>query len=147
MSTLACQNCGSRDIEQQDASGATVCMKCGVVLEEDAIVSAVEFVENAGGASSMVGQWVSGTSSKAYTGGNRGGYGFSRDSRETTLANGRRKIQEVASRLRLRGTLSMRPIDCLQLLWKRTLCKDDERFMWLQPACTLPVVRNRHNIC
>lgn len=103
MSTLACQNCGSRDIEQQDASGATVCMKCGVVLEEDAIVSAVEFVENAGGASSMVGQWVSGTSSKAYTGGNRGGYGFSRDSRETTLANGRRKIQEVASRLRLRG--------------------------------------------
>jgi len=29
------------------------------------------------------------------------GYGFSRDSRETTLANGRRRIQDVASRLRL----------------------------------------------
>lgn len=53
----------------------------------------------------MVGQFVSATSSKAYTGGGgRGGYhGFSRDSRETTLANGRRKIQEVASRLRLGG--------------------------------------------
>mgnify|MGYP006135824345 CR=1 FL=1 len=52
-----------------------------------------------------VGQFVSATSSKAYTGGGgRGGYhGFSRDSRETTLANGRRKIQEVASRLRLGG--------------------------------------------
>ena len=55
----------------------------------------------------MVGQFVSATSSKAYTGGppqagGRGGrYGFSRDSRETTLANGRRRIQEVASRLRL----------------------------------------------
>jgi Transcription factor TFIIB repeat/Brf1-like TBP-binding domain len=47
---------------------------------------------------------VSATSSKAYTGSRAGGgYGFSRDSRETTLANGRRRIQEVASRLRLGG--------------------------------------------
>ncbi len=49
---------------------------------------------------------MSATSRKAYTGGGgRGGgnYGFSRDSRETTLANGRRRIQEVASRLRLGG--------------------------------------------
>lgn len=55
-----------------------------------------------------VGQFVSATSRKAYTGGGAGragggGYGFSRDSRETTLANGRRRIQEVASRLRLGG--------------------------------------------
>jgi transcription factor IIIB subunit 2 len=48
---------------------------------------------------------VSATSSKAYTGsggaGRGGRYGFSRASRETTLANGRRRIQDVASRLRL----------------------------------------------
>ncbi len=107
-SALLCPNCGSREIEQHDASGASVCTECGVVVEENAIVSSVEFVEGAGGASSMVGQFVSATSSKAYTGGPggpggaRGGrYGFSRDSRETTLANGRRRIQEVASRLRL----------------------------------------------
>lgn len=102
-----CPNCGSTHIEQHDASGASVCTECGVVLEENAIVSAVEFVEGAGGASSMVGQFVSATSSKAYTStqgvGGRGGYGFSRDSRETTLANGRRRITEVASRLRLAG--------------------------------------------
>jgi transcription initiation factor TFIIIB Brf1 subunit/transcription initiation factor TFIIB len=102
-----CPNCGSTHIEQHDASGASVCTECGVVLEENAIVSAVEFVEGAGGASSMVGQFVSATSSKAYTSsqgvGGRGGYGFSRDSRETTLANGRRRITEVASRLRLGG--------------------------------------------
>jgi transcription factor IIIB subunit 2 len=77
-----------------------------VVVEENAIVSSIEFVEGAGGASSMVGQFVSATSSKAYTGGGgaggRGGrYGFSRASRESTLANGRRRIQDVASRLRL----------------------------------------------
>ena len=111
VSRLMCPNCGGRDIEQHDASGASVCTECGVVVEENAIVSAVEFVENSGGSSSMVGQFVSATSSKAYTGGNgatggggnmRGGrYGFSKDSRETTLANGRRRIQDVASRLRL----------------------------------------------
>jgi transcription factor IIIB 90 kDa subunit len=49
----------------------------------------------------MVGQFVSATSSKAYTGGRGGRYGLSRDSRETTLANGRRRIQDVASRLRV----------------------------------------------
>lgn len=45
-----------------------------------------------------VGQFVSATSRKAYTGGGGragGNYGFSRDSRETTLANGRKRIQEV----------------------------------------------------
>jgi transcription initiation factor TFIIIB Brf1 subunit/transcription initiation factor TFIIB len=105
MSGRACPNCGSTHIEQHGASGASVCTECGVVLEENAIVSSVEFAEGAGGASSMVGQFVSATSSKAYTGAPGGGgrYGFSRDSRETTLANGRRRIQEVASRLRLGG--------------------------------------------
>ena len=107
---IICPNCGSSGIEQHDQSGASVCIECGVVVEENAIVSSVEFVEGAGGASSMVGQFVSATSSKAFTGGPggpggaglRGGrYGFSRDSRETTLANGRRRIQDVASRLRL----------------------------------------------
>mmetsp|Transcript_40077 Transcript_40077/g.96767 ORF Transcript_40077/g.96767 Transcript_40077/m.96767 type:complete len:644 (-) Transcript_40077:268-2199(-) len=99
-----CPGCGSEQIEAHEASGAMVCTDCGCILEENAIVSAVEFVEGQGGASSMVGQFVSATSSKAYTGSRAsGGYGFSRDSRETTLANGRRRIQEVASRLRLSG--------------------------------------------
>tara|TARA_B110001450_G_C17327697_1_gene362113 strand:- start:268 stop:435 length:168 start_codon:yes stop_codon:yes gene_type:complete len=47
-----CPNCGSTHIEMQGASGASVCIECGVVLEENAIVSSVEFVEQ-GGASSM----------------------------------------------------------------------------------------------
>lgn len=104
---LICPNCGSTDIEQHEASGASICTDCAVVVEENAIVSSVEFVEGAGGAASAVGQFVSATSSKAYGSARRGGgrYGFSRDSRETTLANGRRRIQEVASRLRLRGHL------------------------------------------
>jgi len=102
-SRLRCPNCGSSDIEQHEASGASICTECGVVVEENAIVSSVEFVEGAGGSSSMVGQFVSASSTKAYGsgGGRNGRYGFSRDSRETTLANGRRRIQDVACRMRL----------------------------------------------
>ena len=48
-----CPNCGSTNIELQGASGASVCTECGVILEENAIVSNVEFVEGQGGASSM----------------------------------------------------------------------------------------------
>lgn len=99
---LSCPNCGGKAIEQHEASGASICIECGIVVEENAIVSAVEFVEGAGGSSNMVGQFVSASSSKAYTGAAVGRrYAFSKDSRETTLANGRRRIQEVASRLRL----------------------------------------------
>ena len=98
-----CPSCQSTHIELHEASGASICTDCGCVVEENAIVSSVEFVEGAGGSSSMVGQFVSATSSKAYSASVRGGgrYGFSKDSRETTLNNGRRKIQELASKLRL----------------------------------------------
>ena len=48
-----CPNCGSTNIESHDASGNSVCIECGVVTEENAIVSNVEFVEGQGGASSM----------------------------------------------------------------------------------------------
>jgi transcription initiation factor TFIIIB Brf1 subunit/transcription initiation factor TFIIB len=123
---LFCPNCGSHHVETSDGSatgataaagatttttatpsaGTAICMDCGVVVDEQVMVSAVEFMDAAGGGggSSMVGQFVSGSSSKAYTGLRGGRYGFSRDSRETTLANGRRRIQEVASRLRLSST-------------------------------------------
>jgi transcription initiation factor TFIIIB Brf1 subunit/transcription initiation factor TFIIB len=106
VSSLMCPNCASRNIETDPSLGASVCTECGIIVEDSPIVSAVEFQENAGGSSSMIGQFVSATSSKAYTAGAggpsmRGRYGYSKDSRETTLANGRRRIQDVASRLRL----------------------------------------------
>jgi hypothetical protein len=78
---LRCPNCGSCEIELHEASGASICTECGVVVEENALVSSVEFVEGAGGSSSMIGQFVSASSSKAYGsgGGRNGRYGFSRD--------------------------------------------------------------------
>jgi len=98
---LFCPNCGSKEFESNIASGETICIKCGTVAEENVLVNSVQFSEGAGGASSMVGQFVSSSRSTAFSKGNGSKFGFSRDSRETTLMNGRRRIQEVASRLRL----------------------------------------------
>jgi len=72
-------------------------------VEENAIVSSVEFMEGAGGASSMMGQFVGANGNKPFAGGAGagGGFGYSRDSREMTLAQGRRRIMDVASRLRI----------------------------------------------
>lgn len=102
-SSLRCPNCGSHAIESLGAAGSSVCTDCGILVEENAIVSSVEFVEGAGGASSMVGQFVGQNSTRVGgTGGARGGqYGFSRQSRENTLASGRRSIQTVAGAMRL----------------------------------------------
>lgn len=99
-----CPNCNSSNIESLGPSASSVCTDCGIIVEENAIVSSVEFVEGAGGSSSMVGQFVGANSSRGFGtgGGRRGGqYGFSRQSRENTLASGKRRIQEVAALMRL----------------------------------------------
>jgi transcription factor IIIB subunit 2 len=70
------------------------------VLEECAIVSEVQFSENAGGQSSVVGQFVPDSGVSSFRGG-PGYSGFAKDSREVTLANGRRITQHIAGLLRL----------------------------------------------
>ncbi|KAL9191491.1 hypothetical protein ACHAXT_001197 [Thalassiosira profunda] len=103
--SFRCPNCNSSAIESLGPSGSSVCTDCGVIVEENAIVSSVEFVEGAGGTSAMVGQFVGANATRGFVGGaagRRGGqYGFSRQSRENTLASGRRRIQEVAGLMRL----------------------------------------------
>jgi len=36
---LSCPNCGSKEIEYDEKSGSAICITCGVVVEENAIVS------------------------------------------------------------------------------------------------------------
>lgn len=93
-----CPNCGSTSIESRVASGESVCTECGVVVEENVIVSSVEFEETAAGTSRMMGTIVGADRTRAYSAGRNE---FTRDSRETTLANARKRIQDVAVRLRL----------------------------------------------
>ncbi|RVE66341.1 hypothetical protein OJAV_G00106220 [Oryzias javanicus] len=59
MSSKVCKNCGSADIDVDQARGNAVCMSCGSVLDDNIIVSEVEFVETGGGGSLAVGQFVS----------------------------------------------------------------------------------------
>lgn len=67
MTGRVCRGCGGTDIELDAARGDAVCTGCGSVLEDNIIVSEVQFVENSGGGSSAVGQFVS------LDGGSRGG--------------------------------------------------------------------------
>jgi transcription factor IIIB subunit 2 len=85
-------------------------MQCGFIMTQNAIVSEVGFVEGANGASSVLGQFVPSTgaarlsaSAKTRGPGGRGpSVGYQKDSREHTIQNGRKHIQQVADHLRLR---------------------------------------------
>ena len=59
MSSRVCSQCGCSDIDIDSARGDAVCTGCGSVLEDQIIVSEIQFAEGAGGVSSMVGQFVS----------------------------------------------------------------------------------------
>ncbi|XP_048455934.1 transcription factor IIIB 90 kDa subunit-like [Rhincodon typus] len=58
-SSRVCRTCGCTEIDIDQARGDAVCTACGSVLEDNIIVSEVQFVENSGGGSSAVGQFVS----------------------------------------------------------------------------------------
>ena len=79
-----------------DAAGEAICTNCGRILEENTIVSSIEFAESAGGSSSVVGQFVSATSTQPY-----GSHCFKKESREITARNARRRLAQLASALRL----------------------------------------------
>ena len=59
MSTAVCAHCGCSDIDIDHARGDAVCTSCGSVLDDQIIVSEVQFQENSTGVSSVIGQYVS----------------------------------------------------------------------------------------
>ncbi|EFX79436.1 hypothetical protein DAPPUDRAFT_304854 [Daphnia pulex] len=101
MSSKACKSCGGTDVEVDNARGIVVCTNCGVVLEENCIVSEVQFEENAYGGASAIGQFVSSE--------NQGGTGFinsyrggnGKQSREITMKRAREKITTMGQQLNL----------------------------------------------
>lgn len=54
-----CSNCGGSDIDFDPSRGNAVCINCGSVLEDNIIVSEVQFQENSIGGTSAIGQFVS----------------------------------------------------------------------------------------
>ena len=55
---VVCPNCGGSDIDKDQARGNAVCVNCGTVIEDNFIVSEVNFAENSLGGTSVIGQFV-----------------------------------------------------------------------------------------
>ncbi|CAI2161813.1 15519_t:CDS:10 [Funneliformis geosporum] len=104
---MTCSHCGENRIEYDTAAGHAFCPKCGFVVEESKIVSEVTFGESASGAAILQGSYVGADQSKSsrFLGRARSAGPYRRhsslDSREQTIANGRRQIQALATALRL----------------------------------------------
>lgn len=102
MTGRVCRGCGGTDIELDAARGDAVCTGCGSVLEDNIIVSEVQFVENSGGGSSAVGQFVSlDGAGKTPTLGGGFHVNLGKESRAQTLQNGRRHIHHLGNQLQL----------------------------------------------
>ncbi|XP_061037366.1 transcription factor IIIB 90 kDa subunit isoform X1 [Eubalaena glacialis] len=102
MTGRVCRGCGGTDIELDAARGDAVCTGCGSVLEDNIIVSEVQFVENSGGGSSAVGQFVSlDGAGKTPTLGGGFHANLGKESRAQTLQNGRRQIHHLGNQLQL----------------------------------------------
>ena len=100
MSNLkVCKKCDSNDIEVDRARGITYCTNCGNVLEESIIVSEVQIEEGAGGGMNVVGQFVGSNDTRGIS--INGLQNTLRESKEVTLQNGKRLINEMGSQLRL----------------------------------------------
>eukprot|EP00172_Hildenbrandia_rubra_P002690 Plantae.Rhodophyta-Hildenbrandia_rubra.ctg37373.p1 GENE.Plantae.Rhodophyta-Hildenbrandia_rubra.ctg37373~~Plantae.Rhodophyta-Hildenbrandia_rubra.ctg37373.p1 ORF type:complete len:540 (-),score=139.23 Plantae.Rhodophyta-Hildenbrandia_rubra.ctg37373:593-2212(-) len=96
--TVSCPTCKGTDIDYDPARGDSACMQCGTVVEENAIVAEVGFVEDKRGRSSMIGQFVSGNGTGSVLA------GFGREATEITMSNGRRKINHLCASLGLART-------------------------------------------
>jgi len=96
-----CPTCACTEIDIVDVSGEAVCVSCGTILEENNIVSSIEFQESSGGAHSVVGQFVSASASKSYGNVGTSGRNYGIESRANTLASGKKKIRQIAGMLRL----------------------------------------------
>ncbi|KAF8265278.1 cyclin-like protein [Lactarius quietus] len=103
---VVCTDCGGAVIEYDAAAGNGFCVQCGTVVEENTIVNEVSFGETAAGAAMVQGSYVGQGATHARMGGPFGNRGNA-ESREQTIANANRKIQSIASNLRLSDVVSL----------------------------------------
>ncbi|KAG7219874.1 hypothetical protein INR49_018807, partial [Caranx melampygus] len=102
MSSRVCKNCGGTDIDVDQARGDAVCMGCGSVLEDNIIVSEVEFVETGGGSSLAVGQFVSSQDGAKHPSfGDSHLTGMGRESRAQTLQRAKQQINTLGHQLQM----------------------------------------------
>lgn len=102
MSGKSCPQCNSSDIESDPSRGESYCTKCGTVVESNCIVSEVQFEEGTRGGSHVIGQHVGESGTCRPNVGSM--FGASRESRQVTLSNAKKKIRAVAEQLRLNNS-------------------------------------------
>eukprot|EP00158_Paraphelidium_tribonemae_P004312 Partr_v1_DN26686_c1_g1_i2_m69317 putative BRF1 homolog, subunit of RNA polymerase III transcription initiation factor IIIB (S. cerevisiae) len=113
---MPCPNCPGAAIEYDNATGSSYCTQCGAVLEESTITSELTFMEGGDGSARMVGQFVSAERSGLRSVGLRNRRMNTGQSREETIANARRKFQEVAIALKGLGEYHIeRAVQCYKL--------------------------------
>ncbi|KAK6456079.1 transcription factor IIIB 70 kDa subunit (B-related factor) [Scheffersomyces xylosifermentans] len=95
----ACRNCKNTHFTRDrfTAAGDISCSRCGTVLEENPIVSEVQFGESSSGAAMVQGAMVGADQARATYGGRQNAM----ESREQTLSNGKRKIRRIAGALKI----------------------------------------------
>lgn len=95
-----CVNCGHTlfDVNRYTAAGDVSCTRCGTVLEENPIVSEVQFGESSSGAAMVQGAMVGADQARATFAGGRQN---AMESREQTISNGKRKIRRLAAALKI----------------------------------------------
>lgn len=96
--TRSCPGCGhdkfTRDI--QASAGDLLCLNCGMVQEENPIVSEVQFGESANGAAMVQGAMVGADQARANF-----NMRNAMESREQTLLNAKKKIKRIANVMRI----------------------------------------------
>ncbi|KAJ3019953.1 transcription factor TFIIIB subunit brf1 [Thoreauomyces humboldtii] len=106
-----CHTCNQNtEVEHDDAMGHVVCTGCGEVMEQNTIVSEVGFMENSKGAAMAegfsMGKDKARVTRKAAPGaGNQRSMLGGAESRETTIANGHKRIQDISfqPQIKMRG--------------------------------------------
>ncbi|GIY02360.1 transcription factor IIIB 90 kDa subunit [Caerostris extrusa] len=116
MSGVQCNKCGSTNI---DDTTNVVCLACGNVLEEGAIISDVQYVQDSHGVNRAVGQLIRNEDGMP----NGLGQGFGRQSQALTIQNARRNIQQLASKISLNPTDAETAVGYYKLALAKNLTK------------------------
>ncbi|KAL6041998.1 transcription factor TFIIIB subunit brf1 [Balamuthia mandrillaris] len=95
--SLVCKVCKTGDYVDK-TEDQIICTKCGLVIAENIVVNHQTFSESSSGAATADGQFVS-SSGRTFRGGNVPG--LTRESREMTIENGRKRVQQMAAVLGL----------------------------------------------
>ncbi|UCS20293.1 uncharacterized protein HLK63_F07689 [Nakaseomyces glabratus] len=96
---LRCKNCGNTElvVDSSTPNNDLVCVACGVVSEENPIVSEVTFAETSSGAATVTGSFLS--AGQSHTSGGLGSNAM--ESREATLNNAKKKLRAVGHALNI----------------------------------------------